>query len=305
MRVGRNFKNFPKDSVITMGSFDGCHLGHRKIVSQLVSEAKKKNRQSLILTFDPPPQFFLKKSKILTLVEEKKQIFEKLRLDNLLVIKFDSKIASETAEEFIREILVDKLSISDILVGYDHRFGKERKGDFSLLEKLGKKYNFGVSAVSPQNHNGSPISSTRIRDAILKGKIEEANSLLGRPYSFRGRVFKDRERGRKLLYPTCNLKVNEKKLIPCMGVYVVYVIWKGKRFGGIMNIGTRPTFSKLGKVSVEVHIFDFKERLYGETIDVECVEKIREERTFKDEQSLRRQIEKDEKVARASIEVVS
>ena len=285
--------NFP--TVITIGSFDGIHIGHKTLFKETINLSKKLNVTPVIVSFDPHPRLILfpeANFKLLTTLEEKIYLLSKQEIKNLVLIPFSFNVAQLSADLFVQEYIVDDLKAKAIVVGFNFRFGRNRKGDTAYLEKLGEKYNFVVKTVSPVVIDDLTVSSTVIRQLITRGEIEKANQLLGHPYFMIGKVVKGKGRGKNLGFPTANLEFPSSKLIPAPGVYAVWVYFKGKKFKGAMNIGTKPTFEDK-ELTVEVHIFDFKEEIYGETLEVEIIKRIREEKRFSSLEALKEQIQKD------------
>ena len=225
-------------------------------------------------------------------MEDKIYLLSKQEIKNLVLIPFSFNVAQLSADLFVQEYIVDDLKAKAIVVGFNFRFGRNRKGDTAYLEKLGEKYNFVVKTVSPVVIDDLTVSSTVIRQLITRGEIEKANQLLGHPYFMIGKVVKGKGRGKNLGFPTANLEFPSSKLIPAPGVYAVWVYFKGKKFKGAMNIGTKPTIEDK-ELTVEVHIFDFKEEIYGETLEVEIIKRIREEKRFSSLEALKEQIQKD------------
>jgi len=285
--------NFP--TVITIGSFDGIHIGHKTLFKETINLSKKLNVTPVIVSFDPHPRLILfpeANFKLLTTLEEKIYLLSKQEIKNLVLIPFSFNVAQLSADLFVQEYIVDDLKAKAIVVGFNFRFGRNRKGDTAYLEKLGEKYNFVVKTVPPVVIDDLTVSSTVIRQLITRGEIEKANQLLGHPYFMIGEVVKGKGRGKNLGFPTANLEFPSSKLIPAPGVYAVWVYFKGKKFKGAMNIGTKPTFEDK-ELTVEVHIFDFKEEIYGETLEVEIIKRIREEKRFSSLEALKEQIQKD------------
>lgn len=296
-------------AVITIGSFDGVHTGHQKILNQMKQVAATLGGETIIITFFPHPRKVIASIpgdvKLLTTLREKKALLTAAGIDHLVVIPFDHAFAQSSAEDFVEQFLVRLFRPQAVIIGYDHRFGKNRKGDYHLLETMGEKWGFRVHEINEQMLQESAISSTRIRSALLEHRIAEANQLLGYPYFLEGTVIEGKRMGRTLGYPTANLQIAEEdKLIPANGVYVVRVRLQNnpdpKNFtihGGMMNIGIRPTVDGTSRV-IEVHLFDWSGTLYGQSIQVELLEFIRDERKFNSPDELREQIGKDEQTAR-------
>ncbi len=283
-------------TIITIGTFDGVHIGHKKILQKVVAEAKKNNLTSAVLTFFPHPRFILNQNsdlKLLNTIEEKKALLNSTGLDALLIHPFDQEFANLSPEQFVKKILVDQLKISKIIIGYDHRFGKNRSADINDLIQFGTKYNFEVEQISAQELNEIAISSTKIRTALNEGNINLANNYLGYPYSFSGKVIKGKQIGRTIGFPTANIEIQEPlKLLPKNGVYIVKCLVKNQEVNGIMNIGNRPTVNGTSQ-SIEVHLLNFDEDIYGLEITVKMIDFIRNEQKFENLDQLKSQIQKD------------
>ncbi|MCS7278704.1 MAG: bifunctional riboflavin kinase/FAD synthetase [Thermodesulfobacteriaceae bacterium] len=290
-------KDFPLkfDTVITLGSFDGVHLGHQTLLKETKNLAKKLEVKPLVVTFDPHPRQVLQpysSFKLLTTLEEKLSLISEWGFEEVAIIPFTKSLAEWSPEFFVQEYIVDNLRAKGVVVGFNFRFGKQRKGDVELLTNLGEKYNFTVKVIEPIFVNGFRISSSLIRGLLEKGSIELANKLLGRPYFLTGKVIKGKGRGRILGYPTANLSISYSKLIPLSGVYAVWITLRGEKFKGAMNIGKNPTFDEKD-LSIEVYIFDFNSEIYGEKIKVELINYVRGEKKFPSPEALKLQIEKD------------
>ncbi len=290
-------KDFPLsfETVVAIGSFDGIHIGHKALFEETKNLAEKLNAEPVVVTFDPHPRIVLfpeANFKLLTTLEEKLYLLFKEGIKNVTLIPFTKTLADLSADLFIQEYIVDKLKAKGVVIGFNFRFGKGRKGDAEYLKTLGEKYNFTVKAVPPVILDGIVVSSSVIRNLIEKAQIEEANKLLGRPYFILGKVIKGKGRGRDLGYPTANIEVSSLKLLPPSGVYAVWVVINGKKFKGALNIGKRPTFEE-GETAIEVHIFDFNKNIYGETLKIEFIKHIREEKKFSSVEELKNQIKKD------------
>ncbi len=286
-----------KNTVVTIGTFDGIHRGHRKILDELLRISKEENSRNFVITFEPHPRTVVAQKfdiRLLTTLEEKKEIFENYGIENLMVINFTKEFSKLTSEEFIRKFICDKIGARHVVIGYDHKFGRNRDGNESTLRSLGEKFGFDVTQVPPIKENDVVISSTLIRNLLLKGKVEEANSYLGRNYSLSGKVVHGAGRGISLGFPTANLQPDSKrKLIPANGVYAVSVKLENKVYFGVMNIGFRPTFNQTPHAITEVHILDFNKDIYGENIKIEFVKRLRDEKKFVGKEELIKQIEDD------------
>lgn len=285
-----------KKSILTLGTFDGVHLGHSEILRKLASQAKEKNLESIVLTFFPHPRMVLQKDtsiKLLNTIEEKTFLLKENGLQNLIIHPFNKEFSRLTAEEFVKDILVDKLNIEKIIIGYDHRFGRNRTANIDDLIEFGKTYNFEVEQISAEEINDITISSTKIRNALLEGDIKLANKFLGYNYFLSGEVEKGNQIGRTINFPTANISVKEDyKLIPKEGVYIVSAIIDGQNVNGMMNIGYKPTVNG-EKLSLEVHFFDFDKNLYDKNITISFLKRIRDEQKFDSIEDLKNQLEKD------------
>lgn len=293
-----------KGSVVALGTFDGVHRGHQKIIKNTVRFAKKLKRASLVITFDPHPQELIvpeRGLKLLTTLEEREELFCDLGVDGVVVIKFRPWLQRLSYEDFVRKYLVEKLGVHRVFVGFDYAFGKGRAGDVSHLKKLGKKYGFSVSVISPVSALKKTIKSRDIRKLLSRGRFSKALKLLGNPYRITGRVVKGSGRGKKLGYPTANLKVPKNKLLPSYGVYIGRANGPSTSLGAskkcVVNIGSRPTFGA-SNVVVEAHLLNFKGNLKGRKIKLYLYKKLRNELHFADVELLKKQIHKDISIAR-------
>jgi riboflavin kinase/FMN adenylyltransferase len=299
MRIFDNLKSYSseKESILTIGTFDGVHFGHNKILKKLVEEAKKNKLSSLIMTFFPHPRMVLKTSqeiKMIDTIDEKIHLLKKTGVDNLIIHPFDENFSKIRAKEFVEEILVKKLKIKQIIIGYDHRFGRDREASVEDLKKFSLDYMFTVNEIPAQEINSIAISSTKIRDAILNGEIEKCNKFLGRNFTLTGKVVYGDGLGEKINFPTANIEIKEfYKIIPKNGVYLVKTTLNSNIYFGMMNIGIRPTIGG-GNKSLEIHFFNFKDNLYDKTISIEIINKIRDEIKFASIDKLKIQLKKDE-----------
>jgi len=281
--------------VVTMGTFDGLHIGHLHVLSQLKSLTRKYEGESVILTFWPHPRKVLNSGdiKLLNTIEEKIDLFERNGIDHLIILDFTEELAALTYEDFVKKILVDKLKLEHLVFGYDHRFGKNGEGTFEKLQPLAGKYHFKLHKLD-EVRVGHAVSSTRIRHALQYGHVGEANKMLGYPYQLAGEVVKGEQLGRKIGFPTANLKIScAYKLIPGNGVYACKAYLNGTSRPAMMNIGVKPTVNNQQVRNIEVHLIDFKGDLYGQHITVELIEKIREETKFPSLNDLVDQLKKD------------
>jgi len=287
------FQKFNAPSV-ALGNFDGVHLGHQEILKQTVESAHRKGRDALVYTFDPHPRVVLQKAPDLpqiTTPAERAEIFEWLGIDVLILAEFTLEFATQTPEEFVANVLVEELEARNIFIGENYRFGKDRGGTIQTLRKLAPAFGFSVCVVPPVLTAEAVVSSSRIRECLMQGEIRKANLMLGREFTIEGQVIHGHGRGKALGYPTANIKP-EPKLQPPPGVYAVYCRVCGEIFRGVMNIGDNPTF-KDRRVAYEVYILDFDKEIYGETIKVYFVERLRPEEEFSTAEDLRVQIARD------------
>jgi riboflavin kinase/FMN adenylyltransferase len=301
MQVHHNIDQLPlfRKAVVTIGTFDGVHLGHQRIIHQLISEAKSCGGESVIITFHPHPRKIVKGDQhvitLLNSLEEKKELLEVHGIDHLVIVPFTDAFSKMSAREYVSQFLVSRIHPYILIIGYDHRFGNDRKGNYELLEEMGPLNGFSVREIPEQVINSLTVSSTNIRKALLAGKLEEANENLGYPYMLSGIIVHGDKRGRTIGFPTANLDVADKeKLIPANGVYAVRVRigQRGPIHDGMMNIGVRPTVEGTRRM-IEVNIFDFSEEIYGEFLRVSLYYYIREEKKFASLDDLRHQINSD------------
>jgi riboflavin kinase/FMN adenylyltransferase len=291
--------------VVTIGTFDGVHLGHQKILQTLLEEARSVDGESVLLTFYPHPRMVLfPESHGMKLLQTQAEKMEKLAeygLQNLIIYPFSFEFSRLTALEFVRDILVDKLHVRKIVIGYDHQFGKNREGNIDYLKDIAETYDFEVIEIPAQDIDEVNVSSTKIRDALLKGDVERAAIFLGQPYVLSGKVVRGRALGRTIGYPTANIDVNSNlKLVPGVGVYAVEVVIDGETYHGMLNIGKRPTIVSTDDVNLEVHILDFQDDIYDKTIAVRFLARVRDEQKFESVEALKEQLQKDEKFVRTS-----
>lgn len=296
MKVFSSIPNFPSENktIITIGTFDGVHLGHKVILARLNEIAKKPKHKSVLLTFFPHPRHVLQKDdqemKLINTLNEKQELLEKAGLDNLVVHEFTKEFSRIKSINFVRDILVEKLNVHTLVIGYDHHFGRNRKGSIPELKVLADLYDFNIEMISPQLFQGVTVSSTKIRQLLEKGEIEKANHYLGYDFFINGEVVKGNGIGKTIGFPTANILIKNKwKLLPSDGVYAVKVNINDRCFKGMMNIGQKPTVDGKGK-SLEVHIFDFSNDIYGKAIKVKVIKRIRDEKKFKDLQRLKKQL---------------
>lgn len=303
MRVHQGIENYndkEHSSILTIGTFDGVHIGHQKIIESLNAIKNDGVEKSMILTFFPHPRMVLDHRndiKMLNTMEEKIQLLEKYGLNELIIEPFTPEFSRQSALDFVRNILVNKLNLKKLVIGYDHHFGKNREGNFEQLVEYGELYHFSVQKISAQEIENVSVSSTKIRKAIESGDMETANAYLGYAYLLTGEIVKGKGIGRKINFPTINLDIKEDyKLVPKKGVYIVKANFEQTTYG-IMNIGFRPTVGGSGQ-TIEIHLLDFHGDLYGEKIQIAVLKRLRDEQKFKSVEQLSAQIAKDEKAAR-------
>lgn len=293
--------NNPRSSVVTIGTFDGVHIGHKAILKRLAKAAKNDNLDSVLLTFFPHPRMVLQKDtsiKLLNSIDERTSLLQETGLDHLIIHPFTNAFSRLSALEFVRDILVNKLHIKKIVIGYDHRFGRNRNADIEDLREFGRTYGFEVIEINAQELNDVAVSSTKIRKALDMGDIETANNYLGYAFMLSGIVVEGKAIGRTMQFPTANLKIDENyKLIPKNGVYIVRSKINGEDVFGISSIGTNPTVGGTEK-SIETFFLDFDQDLYNETLKIEFLTHIRDEETFDSITALQEAIKKDEVFAR-------
>ncbi|TSE07650.1 MULTISPECIES: bifunctional riboflavin kinase/FAD synthetase [Aquimarina] len=288
-------------SVVTIGTFDGVHIGHKKIIDRLIESAQKNGLDSVILTFFPHPRMVLQQDsniKLINTIDERIQILEKTGLTSLVIHPFTQEFSRLTAGEYVQQMLVDRLNVRHVIIGYDHRFGRNRNSNITDLASYGIQNDFTVEEISKQDIDDVAVSSTKIREALLQGDITRANTFLGYEYMLTGIVVKGKELGRKLNYPTANLYIEEKyKLIPKNGVYIVKSEIDGTIRFGMMNIGTNPTVNGTQQ-SIETHFFDASFNLYDKKIQIQMLKRIRDEKKFDSIEQLQEAMQQDEDFSR-------
>ncbi len=304
MKVYNSISDFSevKNPIVTIGTFDGVHVGHQKIIKRMRAVADEIGGETVLVTFFPHPRLVIhpdsKNLKFINTQKRKIQLLEKAGVDHLIVIPFTREFSKLTSNQFIKDYIVDKVKVKKLIIGYDHHFGKNRIGDFSILYDLGKKYNFEVERICAQDVENIAVSSTKIRKALNEGKVNLANQLLGYEYSITGTVVVGKKIGRTINFPTANIEIDDVyKLITANGVYASRIEYQGKIYGGMSNIGVRPTVNN-SDLTIEVHIFDFDEDIYGETITIFFVDRIRDEVKFDDLADLKTQLVKDKETVK-------
>ena len=303
MKIFRTIEDISQpltNACVTIGNFDGVHFGHQQLFATVVEKARSVNGTSVAITFDPHPLQVLLPGgiKLISTCQQKEELIEQSGIDVLVVIPFTKEFAKTTAESFVAELLVRRLGVKELVVGYDYAFGKGRSGNIDFLKQQGQLFNFPVTVVEACYKGDQLVSSTKIRELVREGRMADAKELLGRFYQIRGTVRMGKQRGGKVIgFPTANLKFNEEDLVPKHGVYVTKVFCEGKHYGGILNIGYNPTFGEEQLVA-ETHIFDFNEDIYGKPIKVNLLKFLRSEKKFSGPKELAEQIAKDVLVAK-------
>ncbi|MFY9152013.1 MAG: bifunctional riboflavin kinase/FAD synthetase [Prolixibacteraceae bacterium] len=300
MKIHRDLNNFRAvNAVLTIGTFDGVHLGHRKIIERLKKISDKIGGESVIFTFDPHPRKVVAPNetnlRILTTLDEKIELFEKSGIDHLIIFPFTPEFSQLSYEQFVEQVLVGQIQTKYLVVGYDHKFGKNRQGGFEFLRKCADRLGFQIEKLDVLLMNESNISSTKIREAIQKGDFETANAFLGYTFALHGTVVEGQKLGRKIQFPTANVAASDPdKIIPGYGVYAVEIKVQGQTYRGMLNIGSRPTVNNnADHRSIEVHLFDFESDIYGEKIELLFYAKLREEQKFSSIDVLKEQLARD------------
>jgi riboflavin kinase/FMN adenylyltransferase len=282
-----------KNAVVTVGTFDGIHRGHQKLITETCRRAIAAGGESVVITFNPHPRQVLQPEsgvKTINTLDEKIEVFSKMCVKHLLIIPFTKEFSTTSSEDFLRKYIVEPFDLKTIVIGYDHHFGRDRQGNLDFLKEMAEKYHFKVDQVPLQEFKDVPLSSSKVREMIKDGKMEEAQEFLGYHYSISGTVVKGNQVGRTLGFPTANIEPDDPdKLIPAYGVYAVLVKCRGLMYEGMSNIGIRPTLAE-HKLTIEVNIFDFDEDIYGEKITICFLKHTREEKKFRDLELLRRRL---------------
>lgn len=303
LKVFRNFSDYQahKPLALSLGMFDGVHLGHKSIIDELAKVSSENNLETAILTFWPHPRFVFNPEedlKLLNTLDEKTELMARYDIQNLFLKEFDDEFRNLTGEEFVRQILVDKLNVKFLIIGYDHSFGKNKSGNFELLQKLSKELNFEVEQMEAINIHENNISSTKVRNALLNGNILEANEMLGYSYSVSGIVVHGKKLGRTIGYPTANIETENIKLLPKKGAYIVEVFVKDQQYKGMLSVGTNPTVNG-EKLTVEVYILDFEGDIYDEKITIKFREFLHEEIKFEGLEKLVERLDEDKRLTEA------
>ena len=304
MKTYYSFADFDqvKNAVVTIGTFDGVHIGHRKIIFRINEIARQINGESVLMTFFPHPRMVLHPEdnsiKLLNTLNERIELLEQAGIDHLLIIPFTAEFAETSSEDFIRQVLVEKLGTKKLVIGYDHHFGKNREGSFMNLKNSASDYGFEVEEIPEQDINDVAVSSTKIRKSLLLGDLSTAKQYLGYDFELNGTVVRGDQIGRTIGFPTANIFVGEKyKLIPKDGIYAAMANINGKQYAGMLYIGNRPTLNETKKV-IELNIFDFDQDIYDQNIQVLLKEFIRDDQKFENLEALKAQLGNDEEVAR-------
>jgi riboflavin kinase/FMN adenylyltransferase len=299
MKIYQHINEIKRDpnTVLTIGTFDGIHLGHQEILKKLFERSRFHNARNFLITFHPHPRKVILKGddlKTLSTPAEKALILEKMGLENLLIINFTKEFSEQSPKEFFRSFVIEKIGLREIVIGHDHKFGKGREGTSETLKTMAREFHFGITLIDEFKVNSEIISSTKIRDAILEGDIRKANSYLGREYTFSGKVVVGDKRGKVLGYPTANIEIDDTdKLLPNLGIYAANVIIDNEKFEGLLSIGKRPTFYDSGEIVSEVYIYNFERNIYSQKITVSILDKIRDEEKFLSPEALINQMNKD------------
>ncbi|RCK76552.1 MAG: Riboflavin kinase [Ignavibacteriae bacterium] len=288
--------NFDKNTIITIGTFDGVHIGHQKILNQLIEDSRNKKYRSVLITFDPHPREIVGRgpTKLLTTLEERIEILSTFDLDYVYIINFTYEFSRLHYYDFYREYIHDKIGVKEVIVGYDHMFGRDREATFEQLKELANKFDFKVKRIKPVSVDGQIVSSSKIREIIFRGDVCLAEKYLGRFYSVKGLVVEGDGRGKLLGFPTANIQpLSDKKLIPAEGVYFVKIKLQNKFYYGMLNIGVRPTFEIERKKVIEVNIFNFEGEIYSNEVDLYFLRRLRSEIKFNSKEELIEQLKKD------------
>ena len=308
MLIVQNTKNFRIESrtIVTIGTFDGVHIGHQKILSRLKELKEELGLKTVVLTFEPHPRKILfpeqKDLKLITLVDEKLELLKKYGVDITVVYPFDKTFSQLEVKQYLEGILVNDLNAKHIVIGYDHKFGKDRKGDINILKEHATANNYTLEEISKKDIDSIAVSSTNIRKAIEEGDIERAFEYLGHPFYLKAKVVKGKQLGRTLGFPTANLQTESSdKLIPKIGVYFVEVIIENQNYFGMLNIGVNPTTDSDDKIKIEVNIFDFEKDIYNKSVTLKFIKKLRDEKKFNNLNELIEQLNKDKKSSLALI----
>lgn len=286
-----------KNAVVTIGTFDGVHKGHRAILQEVVNHAKQVHGESVLITFEPHPRKLLFPDQplgIITPLPQKVQLINEAGIEHIVIVPFTKEFAALSAEGYIRDFLVKRFHPHSIVIGYDHHFGHDRKGDFHLLEVFSEIYEYTLIEIPEQLINAAAVSSTKVRNTILEGRMEDAQQMLGRPYSLSGLVVHGNKLGRTLGYPTANIQpMEQEQIIPAVGIYAINGVHERHSYKGMLSIGYNPTVSDKKELRIEANLFDFNKEIYGETLELFFIKKLREERKFASVDALKEQLHMD------------
>lgn len=303
MIVHRSINEIAKidNPILTVGTFDGVHIGHQKIIARINEIAKEKGGESVLLTFHPHPRLVLfpddDSLKLINTIEEKTVLLDGFGLDHVIYMAFEKELSRMSPVEYVRDILVNKIGVSTVVIGYDHHFGRNREGDIELLRELGPIYDFDVIEIPVQEVDEISVSSTKVRRAIEQGEINFANEFLGHTFSLTGTVVEGKRVGREIGFPTANIKLNDpNKIVPGKGVYAVKGKAGGQELNGMLNVGVKPTIGE-NQQTIEVHFFEFNDDLYNQEVKIEFIERIRDEQKFENLEQLKDQLQKDQEEA--------
>lgn len=308
MNVFYSFDDVPynQNTVVTIGTFDGVHRAHQAILQKLKDYAAEHSCRHLAITFEPHPRFVINPEKehtVLTTLDEKLDLFKLYGVEHVLVVPFTASFSQLSYRQFYIDYIVKKIGVSAVIEGYNHRFGKDRRGTMVELHDIGKEFNFEVFQIDPVLYENQPISSTRIRTALLRGELTAANEMLGHRYTLTGTVVEGNKRGRTLGYPTANLKIAPSKLIPSCGIYFSLVMIESSSYYGLTSIGKRPTFETNGSIHIETYVYDFTGNLYGKTIKVSLLRRLRDEQKFESVEKLIEQMDRDKELGYSLIQI--
>ncbi len=304
MSVFYNSEKLPlfRNAVITIGTFDGVHLGHQKILRTITDTAKNIGGESVVITFDPHPRRLIspdKELKILTPLENKIELISSQGVDHIVVVPFTLEFSTLSAEQYISDFLIEKFHPNTIVIGYDHHFGSDRTGNIQLLKSVQQQYNYQLIEIPEQLVDEAGISSTKIRTALQNGNVQDAATMMGRSYSLKGKVIKGKQLGRTIGYPTANIDAADNdQLLPSVGIYCVKVVHESKEFGGMLSIGYNPTVTDEHTIKIEVNIFDFDKNIYDDLLEIVFINYMRSEEKFDSLEALKSQLAKDELMAR-------
>lgn len=292
------------NSIVTVGTFDGVHQAHQKILTEVVHRAREKKGRSVVVTFNPHPRTLVGKNagaiRLLTTLEERITLLQKFDIEVLLIVPFTYEFSRLTPRQFYKEYVVGGIGVAEVIEGYDHSFGRDREARIAELQTIAREFGFGVRVVEPITIDGDVVGSSKIRKHLEVGNVRKANLLLGRIYSADGIVIEGEGRGPLIGFPTANISIiGERKLIPARGVYVASMVMDGSEYPGMLNIGTRPTFTETTELSIEIHLFDFSEEIYGRRVQIRFYDRIRDEKRFVSPETLAQQLRLDAEMCKA------